>query len=59
MSDDHRLKAHCPNQYEHGEQDNRDELALEAVYIYLHQCQVAQAMSLFRIDTHHPVPSFR
>src|SRR6266853_1192441 len=30
-----------------------------AVYILARQCQVAQAMSLYRIDTHLPVPSFR
>jgi hypothetical protein len=37
----------------------RDETAPVAVYMLLHQCQAAQAMSLFLIDTHPPVPSFR
>src|SRR5260370_25656632 len=31
----------------------------ETVYFLIHQCQATQSMSLFRIDTHHPVPSFR
>jgi hypothetical protein len=30
-----------------------------ALYRLVHQCQVSQAVSLFLIDTHLPIPSFR
>src|SRR2546428_3715970 len=29
------------------------------LYLFIHQCQVAQSLSLFSIDTHHPAPYFR
>src|SRR6266851_383390 len=37
----------------------RDKTTRETVYLLIHQCQAAQAMSLFRIDTYLPFPSFR